>query len=93
MSEMRFGSLFRTIYPKTNLTAKESELANEILAEVTNVEDLLSLHFARFSERGGLGEKRTFVYLAWTLWRILATSLVPSTKGEVCIHGIRKTRS
>lgn len=62
---------FQNDLPKTDLTPDESKLADEILAEVSNVEDLLSLHFARFSERGGLAEKRTFLYLAWILWSFL----------------------
>lgn len=59
---------FQVVLNQPDLAEDERKVAEQIYAEVSNVEDLLSLHFSRFSAGGALAERRTFLYLAWMLW-------------------------
>lgn len=65
-------STLPSVLTQPGLSPRERALAEGILAAVSNVEDLLALHFARFlTPNSVVAERRTFVYLAWTLWALL----------------------
>ena len=65
----------RTTFPNVlmqpDLDPVQRRLAEEILASVSNVEELLSLHFARFLLESAHAERRTFLYIAWSLWAFM----------------------
>jgi|GEM_PF-3191007 len=73
-----------------DFTTKEREFLEELVADTTNIETLLSLYFGRFTAVGRFSERRTYLYIAWMLWAFLQVRSASSKRPKPCFYDLLK---
>jgi len=79
-------STLPTVLTQPGLSDKERALAEEILAAVSNIEELLAIHFARFLATSSLADRRTYLYLAWILWAFLKVRAAAADRARHSVY-------
>lgn len=62
---------FQRILLKGSLSEEDRSFLEEVVAAISNIEDVLAWQFARFSQSTILSDRRTYLYLAWLIWAFI----------------------